>query len=113
MYARIARFEGGSGSAIDEEIDRIHQEIRSGSREQTGGYLPDELRRRVSRIETLVDRQKGSVALIVYCETEADIREADRILDSMSPRNTEWGRRVSSDIYEVSLDQSMELPRAA
>jgi hypothetical protein len=112
MFARMARFEGGTGADIDAETADMRKDIEAFRRGEEGTYMPD-LSRLVSRLEILADRQKGTVAAIVYCETEEQLREADRILDSMSPSNADWGRRVSVDTYEVVLDEITAARRGA
>jgi hypothetical protein len=112
VFARIARFEGGKGTDIDAETKDMRKDIEAFRRGEEGTYMPD-LSRHVSRLEILADRQNGTVAAIVYCETEEQLREADRILNSMSPRNTDWGRRVSVDTYEVVLDETTSVRRVA
>jgi len=112
MFARIARFEGGKGGDIEAETRDMRKDIEAFRRGEEGTYMP-ELSRLVSRLEIFADRQSGSVAAIVYCETEEQLREADRILDSMSPRNADWGQRVSVDTYEVVLDETTALRRVA
>jgi hypothetical protein len=34
-------------------------------------------------------------------------------MDGMSPQREGWGRRVSSDVYEVVLDEALGVRRAA
>jgi len=54
----------------------------------------------------LFDRHNGNVAVCVYCETRDDAREADSILEGMTPANKGWGKRVSAEIYEVAMDEA-------
>lgn len=112
MFARIARFEGGSAGEIDAETQEMRKDIEAFRRGEQGSYAPD-LRDVVSRVEVLADRTSGKVAVIVYCETEAKLREADRILNAMSPRNADWGGRASADTYEVVLDETTSVRRVA
>jgi hypothetical protein len=112
MFARIARFEGGSGADIDAEASEMRRDIEAFRRGEKAEYAPD-LDRVVSRIEVLAERSSGKVAVVVYCETEAQLREADRILNSMSPRNADWGSRVSVDTYEVVLDETTSVRQVA
>jgi hypothetical protein len=112
VFARIARFEGGRGTDIDAETKDMRKDIEAFRRGEEGTSMPD-LSRLVSRLEIFADRQKGTVAAIVYCETEEQLREADRVLDSMSPRNADWGKRVSVDTYEVLLDETTAGRRVA
>jgi hypothetical protein len=112
MFARIARFKGGQDTDIDAETRDMRKDIEAFRRGEEGTYMP-ELSRLVNRLEILADRQNGTVAAIVYCETEAQLREADRILNAMSPRNADWGERVSVDTYEVVLDERTSVRRVA
>lgn len=108
MYARIARFEGGSPEIIEREVDHLRHDIAA---TQTGSATDPSmlaLSRVVDRVVMMVDRENAAAAMIVYCATEEKLREADRILDSMSPQSGE-GRRASRDMFEVVLDES---PRA-
>jgi len=36
----------------------------------------------------------------------ADAREVDLIMDGMAPQREGWGKRVSSDVYEVVVDEA-------
>ncbi|MBA3433668.1 MAG: hypothetical protein H0U08_06205 [Actinobacteria bacterium] len=108
MHARIARFEGGDASRIDEQI----AEMRSQITETRSGGLPDnapeELRTlvdTVSRFVHLVDRKTGASVGISFCETEEEMRRADDAMNAMSP-DQGGGRRTSVEIYEVALDES-------
>jgi hypothetical protein len=105
MYARIARFEGGSPEVVRAEADRVRRgihELKSG-----GGGDPTtaDLSRLVDRFVMLADSETGAGATVVFCETEDQLREVDRIMQDMSPQTGE-GRRVSYDLYEVVLDES-------
>ena len=112
MFVRIARFEGGKAAEIEAEGTRIQRDLgQIGGRGQ--GEIPPELARLASRLEMLVDRERGAVAMLVYAKTEDDIRQIDRIMNEMSPSTGEWGRRVSVEIYEVFLDKSPQLAKAA
>jgi hypothetical protein len=113
MYVRIARFEGGTPAQIEEEGARIQRDLKPAGGGQSTGEVPTELARLASRIEMLVDRDQGSVAMIVYAKDEQRIREIDRIMNAMSPTSGEWGRRVSVDIYQVYLDEAPGVARAA
>ncbi len=106
MYVRIARFEGGSTDDIVAEAEEARRDIAAVGRGEKTQYFPKELTDRVGRMELVVDRRQGSVAILVYCDNEADAREVDRIMAGMSPQREGWGKRVSSDIYEVVLDEA-------
>jgi len=108
MHARIARFEGGDASRIDEQV----AEMRSQITETRAGGLPDdapeELRTlvdTVSRFVHLVDRETGTSIGISFCDTEENMRRADEAMNQMSP-DQGGGRRTSVEIYEVALDET-------
>lgn len=75
--------------------------------------MPAELARLATRVEMLVDKERGAVAMLVYAEDERRVREIDRIMNEMSPSSSEWGKRVSVDLYEVFLDEAPEVAQAA
>lgn len=106
MYVRIARFEGGTAGDIVAEAEEARRDIVAVGRGEKNEYFPKELTDRVGRMEMLVDRGQGSVVILLYCDSEADAREVDRIMDGMSPQREGWGKRVSSDVYEVVLDEA-------
>ena len=112
MYARIARFEGGSPEIIEREVDHLRRDIAA---TQTGSATDPSmlaLSRVVDRVVMMVDRENDSAATIVYCDSGEKLREADRILDSMSPQSGE-GRRASRDLFEVVLDESLKAQQKA
>jgi hypothetical protein len=113
MFVRIARFEGGTTAQIEEEGARIRSDLESARRGESGPEVPQELALLAHRIEMLIDRQAGTVAMLVYAETEEQIREVDRIMREMSPSSDGWGARVSADLYEVFLDEAPGLAQAA
>jgi hypothetical protein len=108
VYARIARFEGGDVSLIDEQIAEMRQQMTSAR----SGELPDEMPQEVktlmgtvSRWVELVDRKTGASIGIAFTETEEDMKRADEALNAMSP--PEGGpRRTGVEIYEVALDET-------
>jgi hypothetical protein len=106
MYVRIARFEGGSVDDIVAEAEEIRRGVVAAVRGEKNEYFPKELTDRISHLEMAVDRGRGSVAVLLYCDSQADAREVDRIMDAMSPQRGGWGTRVSSDLYEVVVDEA-------
>lgn len=112
MYVRIARFEGGDMGEIEAEGALLRDGIAALKRGETTKEIPPRLAEVASRVEMLVDRRRGSVAVCVYYENEDQVHEADSILSAMSPTNKGWGERVSADIYEVALDEPMGARRA-
>lgn len=113
MYVRIARFEGGTTTQIEEEGARIRQDLGPVTGDAKTGEVPRELALLATRIEMLVDRERGAVAMLVYAEDEKSIKEIDRIMNEMSPSSSGWGKRVSVDLYEVFLDEAPEVAQAA
>ena len=113
MFVRIARFEGGTTAQIEEEGARIRRDLEATRRGESGPEVPSELALLASRLEMLIDRDGGAVAVLVYAETEDQIREIDRIMDGMSPSSEGWGRRASVELYEVFLDEAPGLAQAA
>jgi len=113
MYVRIARFEGGTTAQIEEEGARIRRDLEAARRGESGPEVPSELALLASRLEMLVDRDRGAVAVLVYAETADQVREIDRIMDTMSPSTDGWGKRVSAELYEVYFDEAPGLAQAA
>jgi hypothetical protein len=113
MFVRIARFEGGTTAEIEAEGARIRHDLQAARRGETGAEVPSELALLASRVEMLIDRERGATAVLVYCETEDQVREVDRIMKEMSPTSGGWGERVSAELYEVSMDEVMSLAQAA
>jgi hypothetical protein len=113
MYVRLARFEGGRYDDIRAESEQIRAGLEGASRGEESAYFPKDLVERVSRVEFLVDRESGSVAMLLYCESEGDAREVDSIMDRMSPQRDGWGKRASREIYEVAFDHTVGARRAA
>ena len=113
MYVRMARFEGGRGSEIDAQIGSIQSDLEAVGRGEPSRFLPVRAIGLIERMELLVDRQRGAVSMLLYCRDESGARELDRIMDGIQPQNEGWGRRVSSDIYELALTQELGARRAA
>ena len=113
MYVRIARFEGGSTAQIEEEGARIRRDLEAARRGESGPEVPSELALLASRLEMMVDRDRGAVAVLVYAETADQVMEIDRIMDEMSPSTDGWGKRVSAELYEVYFDEAPGLAVAA
>ena len=113
MYVRIARFEGGTTAQIEEEGARIRRDLEAARRGESGPEVPSELALLASRLEMMVDRDRGAVAVLVYAETADQVMEIDRIMDEMSPSTDGWGKRVSAELYEVYFDEAPGLAQAA
>jgi hypothetical protein len=107
MFVRTARFEGGRIDDILAETNDIRADIEALNLGESSDRLPKELTDHIRRMEMFVDRQRGSVELLLYCDTEADAREIDRIMSGISPQRPGWGTRVWADVYEVLVDESV------
>jgi hypothetical protein len=102
MYARIARFEGGS-EIFQHEAERLRRDIDA-TKAGSGDPSMAALSRVVERVLMLADRETGKATTIVFCETKEKLLEADRLLDAMSPQGE--GRRTAVERYEVIADES-------
>jgi hypothetical protein len=95
MYVRIARFEGAEGDNWDARIAEIRERMASTQRGSDGPPIKRSL--------MLVDREKGSGANIIFCETQDDLKKVDEYMNGMSPPSGA-GRRSSVDMFEVAVD---------
>jgi hypothetical protein len=93
MYARVAKWEGGSPEAIRESIAQIERDSQSGPPEG----VPS------TGFTFLADPDGGRVLAIGLFETEENLRQGNATLDQMSPP-TNMGTRVSVETYEVAAD---------
>jgi hypothetical protein len=93
MYARVAKWEGGSADAIRESIAQIERDSASGPPEgvPSKGFT------------FLADPDAGKVIAIALFETEEDLRTGSATLEGMNPP-TSMGTRVSVESYEVAAD---------
>jgi hypothetical protein len=117
MYARMTRFEGGNPATLTQELDDMRRQMESGLTDEAidqmaeqvkGQFDRDEvarLLRSIKRTIVLADTEKGSSAMVLFCDTEEDARGVDRLFDAMSPGEG-GGKRQSADVYEVAVDQT-------
>ena len=117
MYARVTRFEGSEPATLKHELDEMRDQMQRGLTDESvdqmaelvkGQFERDEvarLLRSIKRTMVLADAEKGSSAMVLFCETEEDARGVDRLFDAMSPGEG-GGKRQSADIYEVAIDQT-------
>ncbi len=107
MYARVATFEGGDPSLIDEQVAEMKEQMTASRSGDLPSDAPPQVRTlmdTVVRFMELVDRQSGASVGIAFCETEDAMRRADEALNEMSP--PEGGpKRTGVQIYEVVLDE--------
>ena len=116
MYVRVTRFEGGDPAVLRREFEEMRQQMEAGLTDEAvdqmaaqveGKFTRDDVARllqAIKRTTVFLDADKGSSAMVVYCETEADARGVDELFDAMSPGDG-GGLRHSADIYEVAIDQ--------
>ena len=100
MYARVARFEGGDRSRMDEVIEANRQIIEAALASPPEG-LED-----AQGTWVLVDREAGRGLGITLFATEEGMLRGDRTLDTMSPTGPAadaGGRRTSVELYEVVI----------
>lgn len=119
MYARLTRFEGSDPAVLKQELKGMRQQMESGLADEAIDQIADQVKGQFDRDEiarllksikrtlVLADAEKGSSAMVLFCDTEADIRDVDRLFDAMSPGEG-GGRRQSADIYEVAIDQRFD-----
>jgi hypothetical protein len=107
MYARIARFEGGTAEAIDIEAAAAKDDLDSYRKTGESRMVPAELARLTTRVTMLADRDAGTSALVLLFDSAEDARAADAIMQGMSPQSSDMGRRVSADVYEVLVDEAL------
>jgi hypothetical protein len=93
MYARVARWEGGSAEAIRESVERIRADAQSGPPEGVPA----------TGFTFLVDPDGGRVLAISLFATEQDLRTGDAKLNEMSPPGS-MGSRAAVETYEVGFE---------
>jgi hypothetical protein len=119
MYARVTRFEGSDPATLQQEIDGMRTQMESGLTDEAIDQMAEQVKGRFERDEVerllksikrtlvLTDSQKGSSAMVLFCDTEDDVGGIDALFDAMSPGEG-GGKRQSVDIYEVSIDQQFD-----
>ena len=107
MYARLVRFEGADPEALKRELEQMGEQIRGGTPpSEMTNEQSQAIRDAISRVLVLADTEKGSSAMIAFCNTEDDVRRIDEMFNQMSPGD-EGGKRQSVDIYEVAIDEQV------
>ena len=74
-YVQIVRFEGAQEN-WDERIEEVGNRIRGGGE----GSPMAEVRGAVKRAMTLVDRENGRGAGVIFCESEEDLRRVEEAM---------------------------------
>jgi hypothetical protein len=93
MYARVAKWEGGSADSIRESIGQIQRDAPTGPPEGVPA----------KGFTFLVDPDGGRVLAISLFETEEDLRQGDATLNAMSPPS-DMGSRAAVEHYEVAFE---------
>jgi len=119
MYARVTRFEGSDPATLATGDRRMRTQMESGLTDEAIDQMAEQVKGRFERDEVerllksikrtlvLTDSEKGSSAMVAFCDTEEDVRGVDALFDAMSPGDS-GGKRQSVDIYEVSIDQRFD-----
>jgi len=119
MYARVTRFEGSDPATMQQEIDGMRTQMEGGPTDEVIDQVADQVKGRFERDEVerllgsirrtlvLTDADRGTSAMVAFCDSEEDIRGVDALFDAMSPGEG-GGKRQSVDIYEVAIDQQFE-----
>jgi hypothetical protein len=119
VYARVTRFEGSDPAVLKRELEGMRQQMQSGMTDEAidqmaaqveGRFDREEIARllkSIKRTTVLADADKGSSAMLLYCETEDEARRVHELFDAMSPGEG-GGKRQNADIYEVAIDQSFD-----
>ena len=102
MYVRIARFEGGDASRLDEVIAASREMIDS-----TFDSPPEGLEG-VKAVWMLVDREAAKGIGLTVFENEEDLRRGDQALNAMSPAVEAGQSRSNVEIYEVAHRRERE-----
>ena len=117
MYARVTRFEGANPETLKQELGEMQAQMQGGLTDEAidqmaeqvkGRFERDEvarLLRSIKRTMVLADAEKGSSAMVMFCESEEDARSIDRLFDARSPGDG-GGKRQSADVYEVAIDET-------
>jgi hypothetical protein len=91
MYARIVRFTDINRQRIDD----LKSEIESGEAAPEG--MPS------SQMRMFIDESQGTAGVVMFFDSEEDMRKADEVLNSMDSSDTP-GTRASVDQGEVLIE---------
>lgn len=92
MHARVVRF-----TDIDmERINRVTKEIEEGGEGPPPGV-------NAKRIAVMADESQGTAVVVLFFETEQDMRDSNQALDEMDASDTP-GTRASVDLCEVKVE---------
>ena len=89
MFARMTRFEGSEPAKLKQELGEMRNQMERGLSDESidqmaeqvkGQFERDEVARLLGSIKrsiVLADAEKGSSAMVLFCETEEDVRGVD------------------------------------
>jgi hypothetical protein len=92
MQARVATFEFGDASKLDQQIAEIRQQGADGPPEN----IP------AKEFLMMIDRDAGRVVSVMLFDSEDDYRKGDETLNAMSPEEGSM-RRTSVEKFEVPI----------
>jgi hypothetical protein len=94
MYARVAKWEGGEPEALRRSGQETKDRAASGPPEgvPAKGFI------------MLIDPESGRSLAVTLFETEDDLRQGDRTLNTMNRGADDVGSRTSVETYEVAVD---------
>lgn len=119
MYARLTRFEGADPAVLERELEGMRKQMETGMSDESVAEMAEQTKGRfdasqvkaglesIKRVLVLADRDKGSSAMVVFCDTPEEIRLVDDMFSQMSPGDS-GGKRQSADIYEVAIDDTSQ-----
>jgi hypothetical protein len=119
MFARLTRFEGSDPTVLEREMEGMRTQMERGLTDESIDEMAEQVKGRFERGEierllksikrtlVLTDSDKGSSAMLLFCDTEDDVRRVDELFDAMSPGEG-GGKRQTADIYEVAIDQKFD-----
>jgi hypothetical protein len=91
MYARVVRFTDTDRQRIDDLKGRIE------SRENAPEGMPS------AQMRLVLDESQGTAAVMLFFDSEDDMRKADEVLNTMDSSDTP-GTRASVDTGEVLIE---------
>jgi hypothetical protein len=94
MYARVARWEGGSAEALRASAKELSERASEGPPPGVPAV----------GFTMLVDPDSGRSIAIALFETEEDMQTGDAALNKMGPSGPDVGSRSSVEMYEVGVD---------
>jgi hypothetical protein len=123
MYARVTRFEGSDPAVLRQEIDGMRTQMESGLTDEAIDQMSEQVKDRFERDEVerllksikrtlvLTDSEKGSSAMVLFCDTEDDVRASTRSSTRCRPARAAASARAWTSTGSRSTSSST--PRRA